>query len=396
MACASKRWIVVAFGVGLGACNEDPARRDAERLMARLCESAERCMCADDLADGGCEEHRLRVWDERIEQGRRRNLTYDRECFETQVELAGEYGCWGAGSFDQHLCESFCAVFHGSRREGESCDGFDEVVSNCAQGLLCDEGTCVSPCARLTGLAAGQTCVSEEGETIEDCAVGLQCDYSTRTCIALPEVGQPCSGSCAFGAFCDWQAGVCAPLRGEGESCASAECAPDLYCRYSWDGENETSICVRYALEGELCDYDGRCASGLACGADQRCHAPGDEGDSCSTGCRDGLYCDFEVDQCKAPPDTVGEPCPFGTCGAGLWCDATTVVCQEKLPNGERCSGHAQCESSYCPAAFCLDRPALGGDCSGAGVCQFGLVCDGSKCIPAAEAGPAACSYQGW
>ena len=401
MAWGSKRRIALAFGAALPACNEpDPAHDDAVRLMAQLCESAERCACAGDLAEGDCVDHRVAVWDERIAEGRRRNLTYDRECFETQVALAGEYGCWGAGNFDQHLCESFCAVFHGNRAEGESCEGFDEVVSNCAQGLLCADDTCVSPCARLTGLTAGEPCMSVEGETIEDCAVGLQCDYNTRTCIALPELGQPCSGSCAFGAFCDWQTSTCAPLRGEGENCMNAECAPELYCQYFWDEATATEsyTCLRYALEGESCGDYVYCGSGLGCGPDFRCRGPGDVGESCSAGCRDGLYCEFSIDQCLAAPDEAGLPCPNGTCAAGLWCDTALPpgVCQAKIATGERCSGHSQCESSYCPAAFCLERPALGDDCTAAGVCQYGLVCDGTACIEAAEAGPAACSYQGW
>jgi hypothetical protein len=396
--------ISIAAGLVLAACNEtDPAREDAARLVAQFCESATRCECASDLAKGSCEDNRTQLWDERIAEGRSRNLTYDLECFEAQVETAIEYGCWGAGKFEPHLCESFCAVFHGNHELGESCDGFDEVVSDCAQGLLCSDGKCVSPCGRLTGLGPGERCVTPEGQYIEECAEGLECSWDTQTCVVLvlPEIGQQCTGECAYGAYCDYNVYTCMPLLGEGANCLQAECGPELYCAYNYDGVNETAVCRRYAVEGESCaGPDVRCGSGLGCALDQICRAPGNEGEPCNgLGCQDDLFCDSEFDRCIAAPTEAGLPCPFGTCGAGLWCDNSLVpegVCATVIADGERCSGHSQCESGYCPAAFCLPRPALGEDCTGTGLCQYGLVCDGAACVEAAEAGPAACSYRGW
>jgi hypothetical protein len=391
----------IACAFVIMGCNEkDPASEDAARLVAELCESAERCSCADDLEEDDCEVSRRREWDRRIEEARRLELTYDAECFETQIETAIEYGCWGASKFEPHLCEGFCAVFHGNRELGESCDGFDEVVSNCAQGLVCSDGRCVSPCESLTGLAAGERCMTPEGEPIETCALGLQCSYETMTCLALPELGQPCQGECSYGSWCDYNTYVCVQLRGEGEDCLNVQCEPELYCQYQFDGTTETATCLPYVLEGEACTPDSRCANGLGCAPDGVCRGPGGVGEPCNTiGCEEGLICDFAIDQCLAAPSEVGLPCPFAICGAGLWCDNAMIpegVCQAKIATGERCSGHPQCESGYCPAAYCLERPAAGEDCSAVGICQYGLVCDGATCIDASASGPAVCSYRGW
>lgn len=383
----------------LGGCKEDAARDDAKRLVAEFCESAERCECAADLADGDCVGHRTRVWNERIDAGRERELTYDAECFESQVAAAVEQGCWGAGKYTPHLCESFCAVFHGSKALGADCRGFDEVVSDCAQGLVCADGTCVEPCQQLSGIAVGERCMTDEGEMIEDCADGLQCLYETKTCVNLPALGETCSGACAYGAWCDYNSSTCVAFQGEGEDCRQLECNADLYCAYMYDGVSETAVCQRYAAEGDSCAL-ARCGPGLGCGTDQLCRGPGDDaGEPCSAaGCIETLVCDYAIDQCVVPPGDVGAACPLGQCGPGLFCDTMVPepVCQAKIATGEPCRGHPQCESGYCPAAFCLERPALGEDCTAVGLCQFGLACDGSVCVVAAEAGPAACSYRGW
>jgi hypothetical protein len=242
--------------------------------------------------------------------------------------------------------------------------------------------------------------MTPEGEPIETCALGLQCSYETMTCLALPELGQPCQGECSYGSWCDYNTYVCVQLRGEGEDCLNVQCEPELYCQYQFDGTTETATCLPYVLEGEACTPDSRCANGLGCAPDGVCRGPGGVGEPCNTiGCEEGLICDFAIDQCLAAPSEVGLPCPFAICGAGLWCDNAMIpegVCQPKIATGERCSGHPQCESGYCPAAYCLERPAAGEDCSAVGICQYGLVCDGATCIDASASGPAVCSYRGW
>jgi hypothetical protein len=190
-------------------------------------------------------------------------------------------------------------------------------------------------------------------------------------------------------------------LLGEGQDCLQGECGADLYCAYEWDGVTETAVCRSYVAEGESCaGADVRCESGLQCAEDQVCRGLAEEGEPCNDrGCREDLFCDFELNRCVAPPDREGLPCPYGECALGLWCDRSVVadgICAVLIADGDPCSGHAQCESGYCPAAFCLPRPALGEDCSDVGVCQQGLTCNGSVCVEAAEAGPAACSYRGW
>ena len=113
------------------------------------------------------------------------------------------------------------------------------------------------------------------------------------------------------------------------------------------------------------------------------------EGESCqSTGCAEGLLCNFDDDLCQTPP-TVGELCVGGFgCAEDLFCEAVDFDdlmserrCFGPQKRGAACRGHSQCESSYCPAGFCELQPLEGEAC--AGVCASGLDCVESICQPA-------------
>ena len=393
--------------LGVAGCDNnsketDPAQLDAQRLVPELCEVADHCECANDLADGDCLARRTSLWEARVAEGRRRDLTYDLECFEAKVAEAAEYECWAAYTFDAHLCEKFCAVFHGDKELGEACEGYDENVSNCAQGLMCEQGRCVAPCSVLTGLREGQQCMTEDGNEIEPCAEGLNCDWNTLNCVKLPQVGEFCEGDCGYGAYCDWNQGRCLATVGLGGNCNDAECSAGLYCHYEYTGEFEPSAtCQQYALEGESCANDQRCDAGLGCGSLGICQGPGQDGEPCdAAGCASGLWCDWEVNICRAGPEVEGAPCLEGVCSGDLWCDTQTdpmlPACRARIPNGERCAGHSQCESGFCPNAFCFERPALGEECP-AGICAPGLACDGAGfCVESFAIGPAVCSYRGF
>lgn len=390
----------------IGGCQiPDPAQADIDRLIPLLCEQAQSCFCASDLAATDCETARTTTWNDRIEAGRKLGLAYDPACVEAITERADGYGCKvadGDGNTPSHLCENYCSVFFGAKALGEECEAYDAVVSDCEQGLTCSGGSCVPPCESLTGLTEGQECRTELGQQIDGCALGLFCDATSRECKIAPKVGEPCPENiCSGDAVCNRDIQRCVERIGEGQSCLVAECSFGLYCEYDFDEQtgSESAQCRRNAAEGESCS-ERRCDPGLACNASSVCQGPADEGEPCdNVGCSGGLLCSFELGKCIEPPDGEGQPCPEGTCTGTLWCDQTNDPMGECLPRGEigdPCAGHTQCLSAYCPAGFCLLRPAEGEDCEGAQLCQGGLGCREGTCVPTVTENSAVCTYAGW
>lgn len=407
-----------------GGCQiEDPAQQDVNRLLDALCEQADTCRCAGTQDMNACEVRRS-TWDERLAEGRRLGLVFDAACLETIQARVQTHGCLDATTEDGHLCENFCAVFHGTVERGEDCEGHDALTSTCAQGLTCLDGTCVEPCDRLGGLAEGAPCLDDDGNTFDDCAENLICDVELRRCAALPDVGSPCvNGECGRDAWCDWETGVCRDAAGVGESCQNAECVDSAFCDWSTD----TGVCRQAQAEGQpcrelqcadglRCDWtanrcrppgeqgercdDVGCVEGLFCGRSGRCVPPGEAGEACEGNtCRDGLWCDWDLGQCAPLPNGEGQPCPIGECGGRLWCDTSNDPegeCRLRAPFGDPCTGHRQCESGFCPAGFCVELPLEGESCANANACANGLVCDGEVCIPALNRGSAVCSFAGW
>jgi hypothetical protein len=378
----------------------EPASIDAqiEAFIAMRCERADACDCAGLVGSDDCVEADTATWEARIAAGEARELTRDDACITANLATLETAAClWPSAVLEggEHLCTQYCAVYHGDRGMGESCEAYDSLVSDCDRGLLCDGGACVDPCARLTGLALGQTCGAETSGPFEDCASGGYCDFDTHACAALAQAGESCSDqSCADGLFCDWDSLTCVTGGDVGDSCAgTGYCREDLYCDYS----DAVPTCRARGLAGQSCSTVP-CAADLVCDGSV-CGEPPPVGQACLSGtCEEGAQCDWEVNVCRALP-TVGDPCPFGACANGSWCDTATVpegVCSSLVIEGEACTGHAQCESGYCPRGYCEARPAEGEDCSVLFICARGLVCDGAMCQPTSYRGPAACVYPGW
>lgn len=424
------RWLgaaAIGLAAALGSCvieSGGPTATDLYRLIDAHCHTASACACAWAVPDPeACTPVLEARWKARISEAQRRDLTYDAACLATIVEQIEARGClWQDDG--EALCEGFCAPFHGDRPEGESCTGDDALVSDCAQGLVCSQGTCTAPCAALTGRLQGEQCGNELFGTFDDCAGelwcnydgrceeapglgdacpngncsdGLYCDWNTNACVAGAAQGESClERPCAGELFCDWNTNTCIPPRGEGQSCWDHPCADGLYCQYSEFGG--TATCQSLAAEGEGCS-ERPCQDELFCSESSVCVTAPAAGQPCLFGsvCADGLVCDLEG-QC-APPPEEGQPCPAGVCAFGSWCDASTDpagICAALRANDEECSGHRQCQSSYCPNGFCWPLPLEGDDCQGTDLCGGGLVCNGTTCEPTRTRAPATCSYPGW
>lgn len=411
----------ILSGALAGGCQiEDPAAQDVERLLTVLCEQTETCRCAGSEEQNACDVRRT-TWDARLEFGRAQGLIFDAECVESIETRVQARGCLDATTDDGvHLCENFCAVFHGNIALGDECDGHDTVTSNCVQGTTCLDGRCVEPCDTLAGLPEGALCRDEVGEQFDDCADNLICDFDSRQCTTLPEVGELCTsnGVCTRDAFCDWNTQTCRAAAAIGERCDElSECVSEAYC--DWDEGN--SVCRANRTIGQSC-RQAPCADGLVCDQTRdACVNPADEGESCGGGCADGLHCiestcqtlpgegercegqcaegtwcDWNIQRCAALPDGEGQPCAAGQCGGRLWCDTMNDECRLRAPFGETCTGHRQCETGFCPAGFCDELPIEGEACAQAGGCANGLVCDGEVCVTALNRGSAVCSFAGW
>jgi hypothetical protein len=186
----------------------------------------------------------------------------------------------------------------------------------------------------FTGLVAiGGACVWN-GE----CAPGSACDRSAcadtdlccaGTCVALPGLGDPCTGDdCPAGSSCDINS-ICSPLTANGQSCdLSGDCA-SAFCRVT------DSTCA--PLPGE----------GSSCGASVEGNTPCARSDDL---CDTNLICSKRL--------TVGMPCDPSNdaCVGYAACDSTSH-CAARLGLGAPCALDSDCLSANCQAYLCAQQP---------------------------------------
>lgn len=221
---------------------------------------------------------------------------------------------------------------------------------------LCDETATyprVDPCdAVFEGLrTAGETC--REGECID----GYSCDTGSTchgTCVATMS---PCP-VCDEDEWCDGLSGTCRAVAAEGEPCrGGSACQDGLVC--DDEGLNFGECIVAGSRSaGAACVVNDECAEGLICESDVcTAYVVEDEGGTCGdAACEPGLVCYVlsgdPTGTCE-PPHELGDPCvePFGDCGAGLYCDASTNLCAAMKANGATCAEVFECQSFYCDSS---------------------------------------------
>jgi hypothetical protein len=211
-------------------------------------------------------------------------------------------------------------------------------------------------------------------------------------------LGGACSidGECAGLAYCDVRAGVC------------------------------PGVCAERRGEGQDCDEDNNCQSGLNCHLGL-CKAPAMAGQACDgpsgTGCRPGLFCvgasATAAGTCGDPSTVlsakVGQACDLTMqrlCETGLSCEVDSVTagvaafsCHAKSASGQPCAlGLPEpCpDGEYCNAAIasptsgtCTALPNAGQPCASGPThplhCAGSLTCVGTTC-QAQKANGAGCS----
>lgn len=158
-------------------------------------------------------------------------------------------------------------------------------------------------------------------------------------------------------------------------------CALQLYYEgpYECDGLAQhdhywacDAVCAIYhgsAALGEPCELVGphmsTCAKDLACGPDERCHAPCEVPELALAGQRCGsalglldVRCDVGL-ACDAEGRCVSAAALGQACAAEQPCDVDgycgpSGVCEAKVADGHACESHVQCLSSLCAQNECV------------------------------------------
>ena len=161
---------------------------------------------------------------------------------------------------------------------------------------------------------------------------------------------------------------------GSGCVAGGVQCPVGTYCNVQPD--QNCGVCESSMPEGQVCETQTQCASGLTCAANT-CGALVDMGGACDPGhqCKATLTC--RAGTCAARLG-LGETCVTKTdCDSahGLYCNTQTLVCDAVMlaPVGQPCgdlpSGKTQCLASSCitpsngTTGTCEAYAADGGSC---------------------------------
>jgi hypothetical protein len=252
---------------------------------------------------------------------------------------------------------------------------------------VCDN---IAPCCQKSGLpydqqgcrATWDTIVNEQlfsfpDTTTYDAAAAGAClnlvKQAYRSCTEVP-TGGPCqqviSGKVSEGGACSNSIECAAPPNGDA-SCQQGKCVAEPRGK-SGDGCNSTctespgsTSCFGGTGGGPSGPATCYTNDGLACLADGKCGPVASLGQPCDFGtCAPGSYCDTT---CKEPK-AAGSPCAsFDECVPTAYCDFQgTHNCEPKKPDGAACQDYDECSGGDCNAGKCgQDGIANPASCSG-------------------------------
>jgi len=341
--------------------------------------------------------------------------------------LAIGEGCASDGDCASDACAGGVCCDRACGGVCEACDlGVCEIVTNgetgvCQGPFQCDaSGQCrQDPGTPCEGDAA---CATDRCDPVSERCCSVGCDGDCALCgpggACLMVMGGEIAGRCDGVRWCD-HTGVC--VARDGEACVdAADCAPGFFCDRPDD--LGPGACAPVASEGDACDADEGCASGVcadgvccerACdGACETCARPGREGECLRADagadpgerCGDGLACDVlgvcrgEVGQlCGVDADCVGRACADGRCCEGR-CDGACERCDEPGHEGA-CRpidgpGDIHCMSPFvCDAGQCLvgdGQPCASDTQCASGLCEPASLGAGNVCCQTECAGACA------
>jgi hypothetical protein len=247
----------------------------------------------------------------------------------------------------------------------------------------------LAPVVFLAGCSGGPSSVAFENYCEEwvafACSTAAHCDclgvFSEEQCRSslrpecVDDVENPVNaGAYSYDAV---EAGACL----HGLKKVAADC--------STDGDDEPDACDRFLVgvktQGQACEYDDECVSGLECypesctkmptagqaclewgmcaweyfcGPDDLCLAYLGSGQVCGDGlyCDDDLYCSEESQNCRPYPGQGGDCADsYGSCADDYYCSANET-CSAQLPSGQACTESEECLSYDCLGGLCAEE----------------------------------------
>jgi len=232
------------------------------------------------------------------------------ECIQGECVLGSDFACVTHG-----MCRTLAA-------EGDACQ-VPMAFRNCAQGLVCGEGTCEAGTPVVIHDQVGDPCDFGQYHL---CADALYCVAGDTAATCQPRVAQggDCTGSdqCAIGTSCN---GTCQAWKVVGADCTAGEyeCVSGAFC------DSTTSTCTAFPKAGGTC---GSTTEGEYIGCvDSWCEYPDMTGvaapvplPTCQPYVAAGGACTPELDRSLA---TAGIRIWTGQCGPGMVCDPETSTC---------------------------------------------------------------------
>ena len=233
------------------------------------------------------------------------------------------------------------ALLRGTLKDGDACFWGAQCGSSlCAGGQTFEGGWKCGVCA--PALAIGDSCDSSNSR----CAVGVSCSGAQGQ--------QKCTDSS------DTRVAI-------GGDCSAASCVRGALCNYETVNTTTTRTCVALPKVGESCVRLGTCDNSAYCsgtGATRTCVAYPKLGETCTdTPCQGGARCDKTAAKCVDGSTTVavGGNCAsgYGTCAEGSYCNGTSngntseYVCVATRKLGESCGvAKENCGTGlYCTSA---------------------------------------------
>ena len=297
--------------------------------------------------------------------------------------------------------EPLCAVDEPGRcvetNALEACVDGAWVQSACAEGQVCLEGGCRTPCDTLNG---DSQCAGDDSHPF--CIDGLcRCQFDGRARCAGETAFETCTGDTWARTACD-EGEVCVGkdegLYGWDIQCQAPGCkyvcidgvcidgACDQPCVSDEDCVGDT-VCYEGSCKIWSCYYDYECGPTEFCLSDVCWDAHGEPCDPpyYFDECPEGLVCDHNFDLCLLPsvPCDAETPCPAYTPGFGG--GSMEYVCLEGS-----CILRVDCLDGSCPSAFaCVDELCQPSDnactpaCSDGALCVDGVCVDDQTCVDA-------------
>lgn len=259
--------LLIIFGWTANGCDQQPETtlveidEAAESIFRGFCERQFSCDCENNsyLNLTACAQGTEGMVQNLERAGRQAGLTYYPECIGGWLDRLAERGCAPPNEPEPSSCEQPCFPYAGGQPLGSACEAMGSGLSNCAQGLSCDDGWCENPCEIWADqrLEQGEYCGGAR-----NCAVDLFCNANV-VCEALPGLGETCpTAVCNSHTRCETELASennwrCIPLIAVTQTCRGHRECDSGYC--------PAGFCEPVPELGQSCAGTQACAFGLQC-----------------------------------------------------------------------------------------------------------------------------------